>query len=330
MASSVTVSAKSLTVQDLLEAGLHFGHQTKRWNPKMKKYIFGKRNGIHIIDLAQSLTKLQEALEFMYEIVASGQRILFVGTKKQAQQIIKETSAQCAQPSVTQRWLGGTLTNNTTIRSRIKRMREIEGMITKDNLASLPKKEASAVRRELAKLHRNLLGIADMAALPGALFVVDINREAIAVKEAKRLNIPVVAIVDTNCDPDPINYVVPGNDDALRAVRLVASVVADTLARANAAYSLVAAEQAKKREAEAQENKARAAARAEKSAAEANVAKARRKDEAKSAKPRAKKTEAESTTDAATETTAESVDAMEPTTEPVATTTESTSESKAE
>ncbi len=280
MPSSQTAQ-QGLGVRDLLEAGLHFGHQTKRWNPKMKRFIFGKRNGIHIVDLEQSLTKLQEALDFLYEIVISGQRVLFVGTKKQAQQIIKETSAQCSQPCVTQRWLGGTLTNNTTIRSRIKRMREIEGMIQKDNMASLPKKEASAIRHELEKLHRNLLGIADMGQLPGALFVVDINREAIAVKEAKRLKIPVVAIVDTNCDPDPIDYVIPGNDDALRAIRLVATAAAERMQKAHAEYSRVAAELARKKEAEAQESRAARAAATAESTEKAEAAKAAAKPKRK-------------------------------------------------
>ncbi|MCE9612701.1 MAG: 30S ribosomal protein S2 [Lentisphaerae bacterium] len=293
------MARQGLGVKDLLEAGLHFGHQTKRWNPKMKKFIFGKRNGIHIIDLAQSLAHLQDALEFMYEVVISGQKILFVGTKKQAQQIIKDTATQCGQPCVTHRWLGGTLTNSPTIRARVKRMRTTEDMVKKDNLAGIPKKEASAMRHELEKLQRNLGGIADMAALPGAMFVVDINREAIAVKEANRLKIPVIAIVDTNCDPDPIDHPIPGNDDALRAIRLVAEAVAETLQRANAEYSRVAAEQARKREAAEAEQRARAAANKEKNeaakaeaaaaAAVAAAAKPRRKpDEPKAAAPRAR------------------------------------------
>jgi small subunit ribosomal protein S2 len=249
-----------LTVRDLLEAGLHFGHQTKRWNPKMKRFIFDKRNGIHIIDLSQSFALLEQALAFVTQLAANGKTVLLVGTKKQAQQVIKEVAAAAAQPSVTTRWLGGTLTNISTIRRSVKRMRELDEIEKNGVLAAMHKKEASMVRHELEKLRRNLTGIADMTALPGALFVVDVIREAIAVKEANRLGIPVVAIVDTNCDPDPINYVIPGNDDAIRAIRLVAAKVGDAIRLGAQEYAKVAAELARKREAAAE---VREAAKAE-------------------------------------------------------------------
>ena len=303
MASTQTAQT-GLVVQDLIEAGLHFGHQTKRWNPKMKRYIFGKRNGIHIIDLTQSLTCLESALQYLYDAALTGKRILFVGTKKQAQSITKEMATLCGQPYVTHRWLGGTLTNNATIRSRIKRMREIETLETRDNMAGIPKKEAATLRHELEKLRRNLTGIADMAALPGALFVIDINREAIAVAEAKRLGIPVVALVDTNCDPDLIDHVIPGNDDAIRAIRLIAGAAAAAIKRAADEYASVAAALAKKREADAQEAKTRqqqaAAAAAAAAAAVANAAKSDGApqathltgEEKPSLRPRARKTPA--------------------------------------
>lgn len=237
-------------VRDLLEAGLHFGHQTKRWNPKMRRYIFDKRNGIHIIDLAKSLELLRDSLQFVYEVVISGKKILFVGTKKQAQQIVKETAEQCGQYCVSHRWLGGTLTNSQTIRRSVTRMREIEEMQEKDDFASLPKKEASSRRRELDKLQRNLSGIADMESDLGALFVVDVNRESIAVAEAHKLGIPVIAIVDTNCDPDKIDYVIPGNDDAIRAIRLISTAFSRTIEKANVEYTRIAAELARKEEEE--------------------------------------------------------------------------------
>lgn len=248
---------RDITVRELLDAGLHFGHQTKRWNPKMKRYIFDKRNGIHIIDLSKSLVMLQKALEFIYEVVASGKSVLFVGTKKQAQEVIKESSIASNQPNVTYRWLGGTLTNITTIRKSVQRMRTLDDMEKNDIFAKMHKKEVSTLKHELEKLRRNLTGIADMARLPGALFVVDINREAIAVAEANRLGIPVIAIVDTNCDPDPIDYPIPGNDDALRAIKLIASLVGETAQKANKEYAKIAAEIAIKKEAEAAARAAR-------------------------------------------------------------------------
>ncbi|MDA0991211.1 MAG: 30S ribosomal protein S2 [Verrucomicrobia bacterium] len=260
--------ATGIGVKDLLEAGLHFGHQTKRWNPKMKPFIFDKRNGIHIIDLSKSMGQLREALQFVYEVVVSGKQILFVGTKKQAQESIKETAVRTGQHYVTHRWLGGTLTNTTTIRRSVRRMREIEDMEKKGTMAELPKKEAAGLRRELEKLQRNLSGIANMDSMPGAMFVVDINREAIAVKEASRLNIPVIAIVDTNCNPDPIDIVIPGNDDAIRAIGLITGALADVVAKGAAEYAEIAAELARKKEAEAKEAEARKAKEAEKAKAE--------------------------------------------------------------
>ena len=241
-----------ITIRDLLDAGLHFGHQTKRWNPKMKRYIFDKRNGIHIIDLSQSLAALKKALDFVREVVLRGDSLLFVGTKKQAQQIVQEVAVSSGQHYVTTRWLGGAMTNSATIRKSVKRMREIEAIEKNDNFASMHKKEASRMRHELEKLRRNLSGIANMVDNPGAMFVVDINREAIAVAEANKLGIPVIAVVDTNCNPDPIRHVIPGNDDAIRAITLITRAMAYVIRQANEEYSKVAAQLNKKREEAAQ------------------------------------------------------------------------------
>ncbi|NQU40478.1 MAG: 30S ribosomal protein S2 [Lentisphaerae bacterium] len=261
---TTAVSSAGIGVRDLLDAGLHFGHQTKRWNPKMKRYIFDKRNGIHIIDLTQTLTRLDDALGFVEEIATSGKSVLFVGTKKQAQRVIEECATDSGQHYVVHRWLGGTLTNNQTIRKSVRRLRELEEIEKNDQFASLHKKEAAGMRRELEKLRRNLSGVANMAELPGAMVVIDINREAIAVKEARRLNIPVVAIVDTNCDPDPIEYVIPGNDDAIRAIRLVTETLSARVKKGAREYERVAAEIARKKEeaakAEAEARKQREAA----------------------------------------------------------------------
>jgi small subunit ribosomal protein S2 len=255
---------QEVNIKTLLEAGLHFGHQTKRWNPKMRKYIFDKRSGIHIIDLAKSLNCLNEALNFIYEVVSRGQSVLFVGTKKQAQDAVKEAAERCGQHYVTHRWLGGTLTNNSTIRNSVNRMLELERMERDGELENLSKKEASRLYNELNKLRRNLTGISAMTGLPGVLFVVDIDRESIAVAEANRLNIPVVAMVDTNCDPAPVDYPIPGNDDAIRAIRLISNLVADTVLRASSDYQRIAAEA--EMQAMAEENKQQEAA--EKPAAE--------------------------------------------------------------
>ena len=240
-----------LTLQDLLDAGLHFGHQTKRWNPKMKRYIFDKRNGIHIIDLTQTITLIDEAAAFLRDVALSGKRVLFVATKKQAQEVVKAAAEACGQNFMTERWLGGTLTNNQTIRRSVKRMRQIEAMGRNNNgVLSIHKKEASSLRRELEKLQKNLGGVADMDSKPGAMVVVDICRELNAVAEATRLGIPIVAIVDTNADPDPIEHVIPGNDDAVRGIKLIADAFAKVIKEANEEYQHVAAERQRQRDAE--------------------------------------------------------------------------------
>jgi small subunit ribosomal protein S2 len=213
-------------MKELLEAGVHFGHQTRRWNPKMKPYIFGKRNGIYIIDLQTTLRLFQEAADFVHDLAVEGKRILFVGTKRQAQEVISEEAQRCGEFFVTHRWLGGTLTNFVTIRASIERLKDVEARLADENSA-MTKKERLRFEREREKMSRNLDGIREMAALPDALFVVDPKKESIAVAEANKLRIPVIAIVDTNCDPELIDYLVPGNDDAIRAIRLFASKVAD-------------------------------------------------------------------------------------------------------
>ena len=240
-----------LNLKDLLDAGLHFGHQTKRWNPKMKRYIFDKRNGIHIIDLTQTLPMLEEACAFLRETVLGGRQVLFVATKKQAQDIVKEAAVSCGQFYMVERWLGGALTNYDTIRKSVRRLRQLETMARNNNgVLSVHKKEASSLRRELDKLQLNLSGIADMDRLPGALFVVDVCRETNAVLEAKRLGIPVVAIVDTNADPDPIDYIIPGNDDAVRGVKLIVDAIANVLKEASESYSKAAVERQRQLDAE--------------------------------------------------------------------------------
>jgi small subunit ribosomal protein S2 len=247
VATEETAPQQGLTVKDLLDAGLHFGHQTRRWNPKMKPYIFGKRGGIHILDLTQSLTCLQSACAFVEQLASEGRNVLFVGTKKQAQQITRDTATACGQHYVTQRWLGGTLTNLRTIQGSIRRMREIEEMEKDGRMAAAPKQDASNLRRECERLRRNLSGLANMGSLPGAIFVVDVNREANAVAEANRLKIPVIAIVDTNCDPDPIRYVIPGNDDAMRGIQLVVLALSQAIQKGAAALAVRAAEDAARR-----------------------------------------------------------------------------------
>ena len=244
-------SLTGLTLQDLLDAGLHFGHQTKRWNPKMKRYIFDKRNGIHIIDLTQTVTLLDEAAAFLRDIALSGRKVLFVATKKQAQEVVKEAAVSCGQHHMTERWLGGTLTNNQTIRRSVKRMRQIEAMGRNNNgVLSVHKKEASSLRRELDKLQKNLGGVADMDNKPGAIFIVDICREQNAVAEALRLKIPIVAIVDTNADPDSIDYVIPGNDDAVRGIKMIVDAFAKVIRDAGDEYSRIAAERQRQRDVE--------------------------------------------------------------------------------
>ena len=246
-----TSSLTGLTLQDLLDAGLHFGHQTKRWNPKMKSYIFNKRNGIHIIDLTQTITLIDEAAAFLRNVVLSGKKVLFVATKKQAQEVMKNAAAACDQYYMTERWLGGTLTNNVTIRKSVRRMRQIQAIAKNNNGVLSPhKKEASMLRRELDRLEKNLSGVADMETKPGALFIIDVCREQNAVKEALKLHIPIVALVDTNADPDPIDMVIPGNDDAVRGIKLIADAFSKVLKDADDEYVRVAAEKRRKEDEE--------------------------------------------------------------------------------
>jgi small subunit ribosomal protein S2 len=226
----------NIGVKELLEAGVHFGHQTKRWNPKMKRFIFDARNGIHIIDLSKTLTGLQEACDFLSKIVMKGGKVLFVGTKKQAQEAIKDAAKACGQMYVTERWLGGTLTNLQTIRRSLGRLREIERMETDGSINNYVKQEQSAIRREAARLFKNLDGIRVLDSQPAAMFVVDVKREHNAVAEARRLKVPIVALVDTNCDPNLVDYPIAGNDDAIRSVRLILHVVSQSIANAKAEY----------------------------------------------------------------------------------------------
>jgi small subunit ribosomal protein S2 len=217
------------TMRTLLETGVHFGHRTRRWNPKMRPYIFTERNGVHIIDLQKTLTALEQAVKVTRETVANGGTILFVGTKQQAQEVIAHEAQRCGMPYVNQRWLGGTLTNWRTIRRRIDDLLELEERQARGDFERLTKLEALRVQREIARLNARLGGIKQMRQLPNLLYVVDVHREATAVKEANILDIPVIAIVDTNCDPDPIDYVIPGNDDAIRAIRLITGLIADAV-----------------------------------------------------------------------------------------------------
>jgi small subunit ribosomal protein S2 len=252
----------------MFDAGLHFGHQTKRWNPKMKGYIFDKRNGIHIIDLQQSVELLDEAAAFVRDVVLGGKKILFVATKRQMAELVKSVAIESDQYYVTERWLGGTLTNAKTIRSSVKRMHQLQAT-AKANGGELSehKQENSMLRRELSKLEKNLSGIADMIAEPGCVFIVDCVKEANAVKEATRLGIPVVAIVDTNADPEPIDYVVPANDDSVNGVKLILEGLTKVIKTANDEYSAKAAEENRKRESERKSREeAEKAARAERKA----------------------------------------------------------------
>ncbi len=218
-----------ISMKQLLEAGVHFGHQTRRWNPKMKEYIFTERNGIYIIDLQKTVKKAEEAYNFIRSVAEAGESVLFVGTKKQAQESIEQEAKRCEMYFVNQRWLGGMLTNFKTIQTRIAKLRKIEKMEAEGDFALLPKKEVIKLKAEQEKLEKNLSGIKEMKRLPGAMFVVDPRKEHIAVLEARSLGIPVVAIVDTNCDPDEVDYAIPGNDDAIRAVKLIASKMADAV-----------------------------------------------------------------------------------------------------
>ena len=218
-----------ITIQTLLDAGCHYGHQTRRWNPKMKSYIFGERNGIYILDLKQTMYGLDSAYTFLKETAAKGGKILFVGTKKQAQEPISQQAERCGMPWINQRWLGGMLTNFVTMRSRISRMEELEAMVEDGRMATLPKKEQALLGKELDKLQKNLGGVRDMTSLPQAIFVVDSKREEIAIREANRLHIPVVSLLDTNSDPDVVEYGIPANDDAIRSVSLMCELAADAV-----------------------------------------------------------------------------------------------------
>ena len=231
-----------VTMKQLLEAGVHFGHQTRRWNPKMAKYIYAPRNDIHIIDLQITIGNIEEAYKFVVDVAKSGKPVLFVGTKKQAQDAIEEEATRCNQFFINKRWLGGLLTNQKTIRTRIERLNKLDLMEKMGEFDLLPKKEVAKLKAEREKLKDNLGGIRNMNGLPGTIFIVDPSKEVNAVKEARALGIPIVAIVDTNCDPDVIDYVIPGNDDAIRAIKLISSVIADAVIEANQGEQVAAAE----------------------------------------------------------------------------------------
>ena len=233
-----------ITINTLLKAGVHFGHQTRRWCPKMKPYIFGERNGIYILDLKQTIIEADKAYSFLAETAAKGGEILFVGTKKQAQEAVINEAKRAGQPYVSNRWLGGMLTNFVTIRSRIARMEELEAMVEDGRMAALPKKEQSVLGKELAKLQENLDGIRAMKGLPKAIYVVDTRREEIAIREANRLHIPVVALIDTNSDPDVIDYGIPANDDAIRSISLMTQIMADAILAGKGATEITAEEMA--------------------------------------------------------------------------------------
>jgi small subunit ribosomal protein S2 len=252
-------------MKELLEAGVHFGHQTKRWNPKMKEYIFGERNGIYIIDLQKTLKMFKEASKFVQELAADGKIVLFVGTKRQAQDAIAEEATKCGGFYINQRWLGGLLTNWVTVQKSVKRLKELDEMATDGRYELLPKKEVIKLERERKHLQANLAGIKNMSRLPDAVFVIDSNKEQIAVREARKLGIPVVAVVDTNCDPSEVDYVIPGNDDALRAIRLFTSKISESIAEGaqlmtdkQVADMTAATEQAQAREAKQAEDAATA------------------------------------------------------------------------
>ena len=242
-----------ITMKQLLEAGVHFGHQTRKWNPKMSRYIYAARNDIHIIDLQLTVNLIEKAYNYVAESVKEGKTVLFVGTKKQAQEAIREEAERCGQFYVNSRWLGGTLTNFKTIRSRIDRMVKLEKMEENGEFDLLPKKEVAKLKEEMGKLQTNLNGIRNMNKLPGIMFVVDPHNEDIAVAEARKLNIPIVAITDTNCDPDLIDYVIPGNDDAIRAIKLISSVIANAVIEANQGETAEVATEEGAEEVQAQE-----------------------------------------------------------------------------
>ena len=258
----------NITMKELLEAGVHFGHQTKRWNPRMKEYIFGERNGIYIIDLQKTLKMFKEASRFVQELAADGKIVLFVGTKRQAQDAIAEEATKCGGFYINQRWLGGLLTNWVTVQKSVKRLKELDEMATDGRYELLPKKEVIKLERERKHLQANLAGIKNMSRLPDAIFVIDSNKEQIAVREARKLGIPVVAVVDTNCDPTEVDYVIPGNDDALRAIRLFTSKISESIAEG---AQLMSDKQIADMTAATEQAQARQAQQAEDAAAEAQI-----------------------------------------------------------
>jgi len=282
----------SISMKQLLEAGVHFGHQTKRWNPKMKDYIFGQRNGIYIIDLQKSLRLFKNAIQFTYDLGAQGKTLLFLGTKRQAQEAIQEAAVRTSMFYVNQRWLGGLLTNFMTIQKSLKRFRELETMKSSGQYDLFSKKEVARYERERKKLEKNLSGIKEMGTLPDALFVIDTNMESIAIKEAVKLGIPIIGVADTNCNPDGIDFIIPGNDDALRSIRLVTDTIAQAFVDGRAMYEArqkeIAAQREKERQLQAQQaadaREAMAAKNAE--AAESGVSGAQPASEGASAKPR--------------------------------------------
>jgi small subunit ribosomal protein S2 len=255
-------------MKELLEAGVHFGHQTKRWNPRMKEFIFGERNGIYIIDLQKTLKMFKEASRFVQELAADGKIVLFVGTKRQAQDAIAEEATKCGSFYINQRWLGGLLTNWITVQKSVKRLKELDEMATDGRYELLPKKEVIKLERERKHLQANLAGIKNMSRLPDAIFVIDSNKEQIAVREARKLGIPVVAVVDTNCDPTEVDYVIPGNDDALRAIRLFTSKISESIAEG---AQLMSDKQIADMTAATEQAQAREAQQAEDAAAEAQI-----------------------------------------------------------
>jgi len=264
MAGALQSAGSAITMKQLLEAGVHFGHQTRRWNPKMKPYIFGARNGIYIIDLQKTVGLARTAFRFVSDSVAKGGSVLFVGTKKQAQDAIREEASRAGMFYVTNRWLGGTLTNFKTVKTGIDRLKTIEKMAADGTYERLPKKEVASLEREREKLEKNLGGIKDLSRLPAALFVIDTKKEYIAVHEANRLGIPVVAVVDTNCDPEGIDYVIPGNDDAIRSIRLFTGKVAEACIEGKARHGAWVAEHGGREQAEGGEDRDAASERGEK------------------------------------------------------------------
>lgn len=302
-----------VTMKQLLEAGVHFGHQTRRWNPKMKRFIHGDRGGIYLIDLHQTLSGIEKSYTFVRDLVADGGTVLFIGTKKQAQDSIQGYAMKCGMPYINQRWLGGMLTNFETISKRVSKMKEYQRMRDSGEFEVMPKKEALLLSRELEKLERNLNGIRDLERLPDAVFILDTKKEDIAVTEANKLGIPVVAVVDTNCDPDVIQYVIPGNDDAIRSGDLLTRVIADAVIEGRLMRSkrVPAAAAPRERTAEEEAERQNQQDRARVEAAAAQAARERRLAEAKQAEPAVESSAAEATATAETTETTETTESTE-------------------